>query len=138
MKKRSQSVNVKHRKISFGDFQTETIGISVKKILIEVPLKIKIELCFTDVSILFFVPIISSQQTYSLLGSAFLISKYGIKNLSVIVLFIIHSFIGNFKKVMATHPYNHLSISSKKKNFTRVRKAKSEIFLKKNSQKMEG
>ena len=37
MKKRSQSVNVKHRKISFGDFQTETIGISVKKILIEVP-----------------------------------------------------------------------------------------------------
>ena len=38
MKKRSQSVNVKHRKISFGDFQTETIGISVKKILIEVPL----------------------------------------------------------------------------------------------------
>lgn len=40
MKKRSQSVNVKHRKISFGDFQTETIGISVKKILIEVPLKV--------------------------------------------------------------------------------------------------
>ena len=39
MKKRSQSVNVKHRKISFGDFQTETIGISVKKILIEVPFK---------------------------------------------------------------------------------------------------
>jgi len=37
LKKRSQSVNVKHRKISFGDFQTETIGISVKKILIEVP-----------------------------------------------------------------------------------------------------
>ena len=37
MKKRSQSVNVKHRKISFGGFQTETIGISVKKILIEVP-----------------------------------------------------------------------------------------------------
>lgn len=41
MKKRSQSVNVKHRKISFGDFQTETIGISVKKILIEVPLSMK-------------------------------------------------------------------------------------------------
>ena len=41
MKKRSQSVNVKHRKISFGDFQTETIGISVKKILIEVPIKRK-------------------------------------------------------------------------------------------------
>ena len=40
MKKRSQSVNVKHRKISFGDFQTETIGISVKKILIEVPLNV--------------------------------------------------------------------------------------------------
>jgi len=38
LKKRSQSVNVKHRKISFGDFQTETIGISVKKILIEVPI----------------------------------------------------------------------------------------------------
>ena len=37
LKKRSQSVNVKHRKISFADFQTETIGISVKKILIEVP-----------------------------------------------------------------------------------------------------
>ena len=29
-------ITVKHRKISFGDFQTETIGISVKKILIEV------------------------------------------------------------------------------------------------------
>ena len=40
MKKRSQSVNVKHRKISFGDFQTETIGISVKKILIEGPRKV--------------------------------------------------------------------------------------------------
>ena len=37
LKKRGQSVNIKHRKISFGDFQTETIGISVKKILIEVP-----------------------------------------------------------------------------------------------------
>lgn len=46
MKKRSQSVNVKHRKISFGDFQTETIGISVKKILIEVPIinpRLKVE-----------------------------------------------------------------------------------------------
>ena len=32
---------VKHRKISFGDFQTETIGISVKKILIEVPKSLK-------------------------------------------------------------------------------------------------
>ena len=37
MKKRRQRANVKDRKISFGDFQTETIGISVKKILIEVP-----------------------------------------------------------------------------------------------------
>ena len=39
MKKRRQRANIKDRKISFGDFQTETIGISVKKILIEVPLK---------------------------------------------------------------------------------------------------
>ena len=38
LKKRSQRVKVKHRKISFGNFQTKTIGISVKKILIEVPL----------------------------------------------------------------------------------------------------
>ena len=38
LKKRSQSVNVKHRKISFGDFQTRTNGLSVKKILIEVPI----------------------------------------------------------------------------------------------------
>ena len=37
MKKRRQRDNVKDRKISFGDFQTKTIGISVKKILIEVP-----------------------------------------------------------------------------------------------------
>ena len=39
LKKRSQNANVMYRKISFGDFQTETIGISVKKILIEVPIK---------------------------------------------------------------------------------------------------
>jgi len=39
---------------------------------------------------------------------------------------------------MATPPYNHLSMSSKKKNFTRVRKAKSEMFLKKISQKTGG
>lgn len=37
MKKRRQRANVKDRKISFGDFQIKTIGISVKKILIEVP-----------------------------------------------------------------------------------------------------
>ena len=36
LKKRSPNTGVKYRKISFGDFQTETIGISVKKVLIEV------------------------------------------------------------------------------------------------------
>ena len=32
-------VNIMHRKISFEDFQTETIGISVEMVLIDVPFK---------------------------------------------------------------------------------------------------
>ena len=51
MKKRRQRANVKDRKISFGDFQIKTIGISVKKILIEVPLRILVVILLSFVDL---------------------------------------------------------------------------------------